>query len=97
MSPTAIIAFSIFFVINAVVVLYIFLVEFKRRRFFYIPEIILSVAGVVFLGLAILPQPAGSWNDLIFTIFAIYSLIGNVGLFVITWLVYYFVKKSKKI
>jgi len=44
-----------------------------------------------------MPQPAGSWNDLVFTIFAIYSLIGNVGLFVITWLIYYFVKKPKKI
>jgi len=97
MSPTAIIAFSIFFVLNAVLVLYIFLVEFKRRRFFYIPEILLSVAGVLFLALAMIPQPAGSWNDLIFTIFAIYSLIGNVGLFAITWLIYHFVKKPKKI
>lgn len=97
MSPTAIVAFSIFFVLNATLVLYIFLVEFKRRRYFYIPEILLSVAGIVFLGLAILPQPAGSWNDVIFTIFAIYSLIGNVGLFVITWLIYHFVKKPKKV
>lgn len=97
MSPTAIIAFVIFFILNAALVLYIFLVEFKRRRFFYIPEIVLSVAGVVFLLLSILPQPAGSWNDLIFTIFAIYSLIGNAGLFVITWLIYHFVKKPKKV
>ena len=96
MSPQAIIVFLIFFILNASLVVYIFLVEFKRHRFFYIPEIVLSVAGVVFLALAFLPLAPGSWNDLIFTIFAIYALIANVGLFVITCLVYHFVKKPKK-
>jgi hypothetical protein len=97
MSLQAIIAFIIFFILNAALVVYIFLVEFKRRRFFYIPEVVLSVAGVVFLVLAILPQAPGSWNDLVFTIFAIYALIANVGLFLMTWLVYHFLKKAKKI
>lgn len=51
-----------------------------KQKFAFIPTLILLALGLVFIWLSQMPQPAGSWNDLMYVLFGLFFLF--VGLIV---------------
>jgi hypothetical protein len=64
----------------------------RKRKTVWIPSLILTGLSILFIGLGQLPQPAGSWNDLIFTLFGMIFFFAAA----VTALVTFLVKKYKK-
>lgn len=54
--------------------------SFLKQKFAFIPTLISLGLGLVFIWLSQLPQPAGSWNDLMYVLFGLFFLF--VGLIV---------------
>ncbi len=64
----------------------------RKKKAVWVPSLILAGLGILFIGLGQLPQPAGSWNDLIFTLFGMIFFFAAA----VTALVTFLVKKYKK-
>jgi hypothetical protein len=64
----------------------------RKGKSVWIPSLILVGLGILFIGLGQLEQPAGSWNDLVFTLFGAIFFFA----FAVTALVTFLVKTYKK-
>ena len=78
------------FGIGFATVLSIYLI--KKKKAIYVSSLILAGIGFFFIGLGQMPQPAGSWNDLAYTVFGVFSILISI----ITALVTFFARKYKK-
>lgn len=61
--------------------------SFKNQKFAFIPTLILLALGLIFIWLSQMPQPAGSWNDLMYVLFGLFFFFAGLIVGLITLLV----------
>ena len=61
--------------------------SFKNQKFAFVPTLILLALGLIFIWLSQMPQPAGSWNDLMYVLFGLFFFFVGMIVGLITLLV----------
>lgn len=61
--------------------------SFKNQKFAFVPTLILLALGLIFIWLSQMPQPAGSWNDLMYVLFGLFFFFVGLIVGLITLLV----------
>lgn len=61
--------------------------SFKNQKFAFVPTLILLALGLIFIWLSQMPQPAGSWNDLMYVLFGLFFFFLGLIVGLITLLV----------
>ncbi len=58
-----------------------------KQKFAFIPTLILLALGLVFIWLSQMPQPAGSWNDLMYVLFGLFFFFVGLVVGLVTLLI----------
>jgi len=54
--------------------------SFLKQKYAFVPTLILLALGLIFIWLSQMPQPAGSWNDLMYVLLGLFFFF--IGLIV---------------
>ena len=71
--------------------------SFKNQKFAFVPTLILLALGLIFIWLSQMPQPAGSWNYLMYVLFGLFFFFVGLIVGLITLLVKALKKPTEQI
>ncbi|MDX9807987.1 MAG: hypothetical protein RBS87_05430 [Acholeplasma sp.] len=71
--------------------------SFIKQKFAFVPTLILLALGLAFIWLSQMPQPAGSWNDLMYVLFGLFFLFVGLVVGLITLLIKALKKPTEQI